>query len=80
MNLLKVIISIIIPLFFSVIIMVKVKAGLALSFALLFIPIFWAVSKKIDEKKMVCFFLIMYPLLPFLRCKPRSRYTSSKTT
>lgn len=65
-KLLQILITIIVSLLFSMILLVKIKAGVALSFAALFIPIFWVKSKEIDEKKFIQFFFIIYPLLPSL--------------
>ncbi len=66
MNLLSILITIVISLFFSVILVAKIKVGIALSFVFLFVPVFWLISKQFDEKKVVRIFIIIYPLLPAL--------------
>lgn len=53
-------------LFFIVLLLLKIKVGIALSFILLFFPVYWIISKSFDEKKFIIFVLIIHPLLPFL--------------
>lgn len=66
MNLLNISVTLILSLFFSMILVAKIQVGIVLSLVILFLPIFWILSKQLDEKKFIRIFFIVYPLLPFL--------------
>ena len=64
MKLFQIIITIFLALVFSMILVAKFKAGLALSFVFLFLPVYWKISKQFDVKNFLLIFFIIYPLLP----------------
>lgn len=66
MNLVKLFPTIIISLVFVFLLIFNVKVGLALSLCLLLIPLYWIISKSLDEKQVLFFFIFIHPIMPLL--------------